>query len=71
MTSGSDDAADALTMLRREVERNALRARNGLRYLGGSRFGRAAQASPCDLVWSHGKARLWRDRRACDSRPAT
>jgi polyhydroxyalkanoate synthase subunit PhaC len=61
MTRGSAGAADASTILRREVERSALRARNGIRYLVGSRFGRT-QASPRDLVWSHGKAQLWRYR---------
>ncbi|MBI2963067.1 MAG: alpha/beta fold hydrolase [Deltaproteobacteria bacterium] len=52
---------DLLTNLRREVERNALRARNGLRYLAGGRFVRTG-ATPRDLVWHHGKTELWRYR---------
>ena len=53
--------ADALTTIRREIERNALRARNGLKYLTGARFVRTG-TTPRDLVWSHGKSQLWRYR---------
>lgn len=56
-----DAAADPLALVRREIERNALRARNGLRYLVGGRFARTGQ-SPRDLVWRHGKAALYRYR---------
>jgi polyhydroxyalkanoate synthase subunit PhaC len=52
---------DALETIRREIERNALRARNGLKYLTGMRFARTA-ATPRDLVWRHGKTELWRYR---------
>jgi polyhydroxyalkanoate synthase len=52
---------DALATIRREIERNALRARNGLKYLTGGRFVRTA-ATPRDLVWRHGKVELWRYR---------
>jgi polyhydroxyalkanoate synthase len=50
---------DLWTTLRREIDRNALRARNGLKYLAGGRFVRTG-VSPRDLVWRHGKAELWR-----------
>jgi poly[(R)-3-hydroxyalkanoate] polymerase subunit PhaC len=52
---------DALTVIRREIERNALRARNGLKYLTGARFVRSG-TTPRDLVWQQGKSQLWRYR---------
>jgi polyhydroxyalkanoate synthase subunit PhaC len=53
--------SDALATIRREIERNALRARNGLKYLVGGRFVRTG-ATPRDLVWRRGKTELWRYR---------
>jgi len=52
---------DTLTAIRREIERNALRARNGLKYLAGSRFA-TTNVTPRELVWERGKAKLWRYR---------
>ena len=54
-------AEDTLTAIRREIERNALRARNGLKYLAGGRFAKTG-VTPCELVWQRGKAKLWRYR---------
>src|SRR5207248_7327525 len=58
--------SDLLSRLRRDVERSALRARNGLKHLSG--VGRPPLGqSPRDVVWSSGKAELWRyhsDRRS-------
>lgn len=54
---------ETLDVLRAEVERNARRARNGLKYALGGRFTRTA-ASPRDVVWKRGKAELWRFRGA-------
>ena len=62
MTAGLE-ASDPLATVRREIERNALRARNGLHYLVGGRFARTGQ-TPRDLVWRHGKTSLWRYRSA-------
>jgi len=52
---------DLWTTIRREIDRNALRARNGLKYFTGGRFVRTG-ASPRDLVWRQGKAEVWRYR---------
>jgi polyhydroxyalkanoate synthase len=43
------------------LERQVLRARNGLAYLAGTNTPAVAQ-TPRDLVWSRDKARLWRYR---------
>lgn len=55
------EASDTLETIRREIERNALRARNGLKYLTGGRFVRTG-VTPRDLVWRRGKTELWRYR---------
>ncbi|UGS33977.1 alpha/beta fold hydrolase [Capillimicrobium parvum] len=47
--------------IRREVERNVVRARNGIKYASGTEWA-PEHASPRELVWSQGKARLWRLR---------
>jgi polyhydroxyalkanoate synthase subunit PhaC len=50
-----------LDRLRRDVERNALRARNGLKHLSG--VGRApVGVSPKDVVWERDKVQLYRYR---------
>ena len=51
----SPASAGLVARLLREMERNAVRARNGIRYLSGRRMG-ARGPTPCDLVWSQGKA---------------
>jgi poly[(R)-3-hydroxyalkanoate] polymerase subunit PhaC len=53
--------SDLVTRIGRDVERSILRARNGLRYaqaMGRPRSG----ATPKDVVWSRGRAELWRYR---------
>jgi polyhydroxyalkanoate synthase len=53
--------ATVLDRVRRDVERNALRARNGIKLVAG--VGRPALGqTPKDLVWSRGHAQLWRYR---------
>ena len=52
---------EVLDRVRREVERNALRARNGVRMASGAGRPRLGQ-TPKDLVWSRGHAQLWRYR---------
>jgi polyhydroxyalkanoate synthase len=47
--------------LLREMERNAVRARNGIRYVTGTEWAPEAP-TPRDLVWGQGKARLYRFR---------
>lgn len=50
---------DFVAGLRREVERNAIRTRNGIKYLAGSEWA-PREPTPSDVVWSEGKARLRR-----------
>ena len=50
-----------LDRVRRDVERNALRARNGIKLVAGTSRPKLGQ-TPKDLVWSRGHARLWRYR---------
>src|SRR4051794_18712370 len=47
--------------VRRDVERNALRARNGIKLVAGVDRPQLGQ-SPRDLVWSSGRCELWRYR---------
>ena len=47
--------------VRREVERNALRARNGIRMATGIQRTDVG-LSPKDVVWSHGRTQLWHYR---------
>jgi polyhydroxyalkanoate synthase len=65
--SDAGASSDTLETIRREVERNALRARNGLKYLVGGRFVRTG-VTPRDLVWRRGKTELWRYRSASVTR---
>jgi poly[(R)-3-hydroxyalkanoate] polymerase subunit PhaC len=52
---------DVLDRVRRDAERNALRARNGIKLIAG--VGRPSLGqSARDLVWSRGHAQLWRYR---------
>src|ERR687887_1675501 len=48
------------------IERQVLRARNGLAYLAGTNRPAIAQ-SPKDTVWRRDKAQLWRSRREDDA----
>jgi polyhydroxyalkanoate synthase len=52
---------DLLDHVRQDVERNALRARNGVKLVTGVGRPRLGQ-TPKDLVWSRGHAQLWRYR---------
>ena len=47
--------------MRRDVERSALRARNGVRYVRGTHAPQVG-ATPKEVVWRRGKAELWRYR---------
>ena len=52
---------ELLERVRRDAERNVLRARNGLKHLAG--VGRPVMAtSPKDVVWQSDKVELWRYR---------
>jgi polyhydroxyalkanoate synthase len=53
---------DALGSVRREIERTALRARNGIKYMRGGEWAPVAP-TPSDVVWQEGKAQLRRYRR--------
>ncbi len=49
---------DALSSVLKEVERNIIRARNGIRYAAGTHWVRAG-STPKDTIWRQGKASLW------------
>src|SRR5438105_15175574 len=53
--------ADVALDMRREIERNAVRLRNGIRYAVGSEWA-PVSPTPKDTVWAQGKAELWRYR---------
>jgi polyhydroxyalkanoate synthase subunit PhaC len=58
--------AEILARVRADLERQAVRSRNGVKYLAGIGRPRVGQ-TPKDIVWKRGKAELWRyhsDRRA-------
>jgi polyhydroxyalkanoate synthase len=52
-------APDLVGRARRDVERSLLRAKNGLKLLGGG-FRRPSGLAAKDVVWSYGKVELWR-----------
>jgi polyhydroxyalkanoate synthase subunit PhaC len=54
--------ADVLSGVRREIERTAFRARNGVRYVTGAEWAPVGP-TPSDVVWRQGKAHLRRYRR--------
>jgi polyhydroxyalkanoate synthase len=51
-----------LSDLRREIERNAFRARNGIKYISGGQWA-PVDPTPSDDIWRQGKATLRRYRR--------
>src|SRR4051794_36795944 len=53
--------SEGLSRVRRDVERNALRACKGIKRVAGTGRPRLGQ-TPKDLVWSRGHAQLWRYR---------
>lgn len=61
MASVLRSTGDLLDHVRQDVERNALRARNGIKLVAGVGRPRLGQ-TPKDLVWSRGHAQLWRYR---------
>lgn len=52
---------DVVARLRRDVERNALRARNGIKMATGTGRPRSG-LTPKDVVWEHDRAVVWRYR---------
>jgi len=52
---------ELLDRIRRDAERNALRARNGIRRVGHAVLPRP-EGTARELAWSDGRARLWRHR---------
>jgi polyhydroxyalkanoate synthase len=61
MATALRSPGDVLDRVRRDAERNALRARNGIKLVAG--VGRPRLGlSPKDLIWSRGHAQLWRYR---------
>jgi polyhydroxyalkanoate synthase len=52
---------DVLAGVRREIERGAFRARNGIKYATGGEWA-PIDPTPSDTVWQHGKAQLRRYR---------
>jgi poly[(R)-3-hydroxyalkanoate] polymerase subunit PhaC len=55
-------AGDVLSGLRREIERTAIRARNGIRYAAGAEWA-PISPTPSEVVWEDGKVRLRHYRR--------
>lgn len=49
--------SSVLASLRREVQRNVVRARNGVKYAAGSQFA-PPHPTPSDVIWRHGKAHV-------------
>ena len=60
-------AGDILSGVRREVERNATRARNGIKYVAGAEWAPIGP-TPSDTVWHEGKVHLRRYRRETPAR---
>ena len=58
---------DTVQRVRREVERNAFRARNGLKYATGNEWA-PVELTPSDVVWRQGKVHLRRYRRDTPAR---
>jgi polyhydroxyalkanoate synthase subunit PhaC len=58
---------DVLSDVRREIERNAFRARNGIKYVAGAQWAPVGP-TPSDDVWQQGKATLRRYRRETPAR---
>jgi polyhydroxyalkanoate synthase subunit PhaC len=58
---------DVLDSVRREVERTAMRARNGIKYVRGGDWAPVGP-TPSDTVWQEGKAKLRRYRRDSPAR---
>ena len=52
---------DLVSRINRDVERSLLRARNGVRYVRGT-HAPTLGATPKEVVWTRGKAELWRYR---------
>ncbi|GAC1377466.1 MAG: alpha/beta fold hydrolase [Acidimicrobiales bacterium] len=65
-----DPDGGAIATLRREVARNATRARNGVKLVAGAEFA-PRHPTPSDVIWTNGKARVRRFRRDSPARYAT
>ena len=61
MTGPSATSSSVLDRIRRDVERNTLRARNGIRLATGVGRVRVGQ-TPKDVVWRQGRCELWHYR---------
>jgi polyhydroxyalkanoate synthase subunit PhaC len=57
MTTVEPAEPGILSAVRREISRNAVRARNGVKYAAGSQFA-PAHPTPGDVIWRHGKAHV-------------
>jgi len=64
--SPSLDALEVLGSVRKELERNAVRARNGIKYVTGAEWSPPAP-TPSETIWREGKAEL---RRYAGGRPS-
>jgi len=62
-----ESAIGILDGLRREVERGAVRTRNGLRLISGAQFA-PPHPTPSDVIWSSGKCQVRRYRRGSPAR---
>lgn len=63
-------AVPGLEGVRKDLERNALRLRNGIKWAAGAEFAPPAP-TPSDVIWSEGKVQVRRYRRGTPARYAT
>lgn len=66
----TEPSGGAIASLRREVARNATRARNGVKWFAGSEFA-PPHPTPSDVIWTNGKASVRRYRRETPARYTT
>ncbi|MEU2004866.1 alpha/beta fold hydrolase [Rhodococcus sp. NPDC019627] len=55
----SQPSTGTINRIQREIERNAVRARNGIKYLIGGDW-TTPHSTPKDIVWQQGDVKLWR-----------
>ena len=66
----TEQGGGTLASLRREVARNAVRARNGVKWFAGGEFA-PLHPTPSEVIWTNGKARVRHFTRPAPSRYAT
>ena len=67
MSADVQEAGGVLGALRKEIERGAVRARNGIKVAGGATFA-PPNPTPSDVIWREGKVHVRRYRRETPAR---